>query len=178
MTTEPLELPSLHELLQRAGHRKARFGHKWICAGCPPGKSPAMSVTGDVFFCHRCRTGGNRITLARNLGLFQTQNWTPKERREFAKRREQIERETTRFLTWLTSFRAKQILKFRIAFDFGTYLHRRAHQILSRGGIVDSDTLEGCYRTSREAEHYSGILDWLDDPKSRHEIYQCFRRAQ
>jgi hypothetical protein len=170
--------PSIGELLHMAGHRPARAGRKWICASCPPGKSAAMSVTDEVFFCHRCGVGGNRITLSKDLGLFQKQNWTPKERRQYAKRCEQIERETTRFLTWLTSFRAKQVLKFRIALDFGTHLHRRAHQILSRGGIVDSDTLEGCYRTSREEEHYGEILDCLDDPRRIGDVYHIFRRSR
>ena len=144
---------------------------------------PSREDSGNVsrrrsVFCHRCQSGGNKVTLAKDLGLLSKRAWTPKERREYAKQLETVERETASFLTWLHDFRAKQIWKFRIAVDFGTYLHRRAHQILSNGGIVDSDTLKGCYRTARETEHYSEILDWLDDPKKRVEVYRCYRRAQ
>jgi hypothetical protein len=101
---------------------------------------PALVCAGEVFLCYRCRRGGNQIILSNDLGLFQNQNSTPKERRQYARKREQGEREARRFKTWLASFRAKQVFKFQIAVDFGIYLHRRAHQILSSGGIVDSDT--------------------------------------
>jgi hypothetical protein len=174
----PTALPTFNELLRLAGHRPPKAGSKWICASCPTGKSPTLSVGDDVYFCHRCRVGGNRITLSKELGLFQERHWTMEERRQYAKRRKRVESETLAFLTWLRRFRNEQILKFRVAFDFGIALHRRAHRILSKREIVDNDTLEGCFRTSTETEHYTQILDWLDDPGRRNEVYQCFRRAQ
>jgi hypothetical protein len=97
----------LTDLLQRVGHRPPKQGSKWICATCPPGKSPALTVTGEVWHCHRCQRGGDVRALRKELGI--TQAWTKEERSNFGKRKQEARRKALAFLLRFKQFRRGKI---------------------------------------------------------------------
>lgn len=86
---------SFEELLERAGARPARHGKKLHCPHCPENSSPALSVDGEVFYCHRCNWKGNKKTLERGLGVPVVEP-SPAERQE----KNLLGAESERFLRW------------------------------------------------------------------------------
>src|SRR5215470_18208936 len=61
-------LPTLPDLLDRAGFT-IRSATRADCRSCTGSSTGTVAFRGDVYYCHRCRRGGNRASLARELGL-------------------------------------------------------------------------------------------------------------
>ena len=84
------------ELLERTGARPGR-GRRWWCGKCD-GKTPVLSVdlVREVFYCHRCESGGGRRTLEGELGI-QSHKPNPMEER----RRRIVRAEAEQFAEWV-----------------------------------------------------------------------------
>ena len=165
------------ELLERAGHRPAKTGTRWHCVNCPSGKPPALSVdlVKEVYFCHRCGTRGNVITLKKELGLLENRQWTRDERRRFAQRQERIDRELQSFLEWLYPLRREYILKFRSSLDVERIICSLAKRKINSRLPIDSWILDIAFEASRDREIYSACLNYLDDPRNRERIVRAWK---
>ena len=134
-----------------------------------------MSVGSEVYFCHRCGTGGSLITLKKNLGLLSGHQWTKAERRLHALRQERIERELQNFLSWLNSLRREYILMFRSAFDVETIGLSLGRAMLAKGIPVDSNILQVAFDAATDGETFSAFLDYLDARENRPKIFEIWR---
>jgi hypothetical protein len=88
---------SMPQLLERAGFRVA--GKRADCGKCAGGSRRTVSFTHEVAHCHRCQWSGNRITLARELGLLSDPRTRQSLRRE-QEQRERIEGRIRAFGAW------------------------------------------------------------------------------
>jgi hypothetical protein len=146
-------------LLERAGHRPAKHGAKWICADCPQGKTPALSVDlqEEVFFCWRCRKGGNLITLKWALGepmrIPTAQEKRIRRAAEIQARR--IERE-------FNAQRRGIIDRFKQQYDTELQAESKAKHELQSVGQVSDGTLEEYVRSAHEREFLEAELQALD----------------
>ncbi len=102
----------LGKLLAQAGHRAGK-GTRWFCANCPPGKSAALAVDHDVYFCHRCGVGGNVATLKRELNIFTPKSNTSQERRQLKQELAAARIERRAFQCWLKKQRTLHALWHR-----------------------------------------------------------------
>jgi hypothetical protein len=154
--TNDKPLSELHECLERAGHRPAKRGSRWICTNCPQGKAPALNVDGEVFYCHRCGVGGNVITLRRMLGLE-----TVRPRRTPAQRMLQ---ECARVLAaWVKQWEKAQrrwlCVQHKNAMEREITARDRGNSLLSDRIEVDMATIDEAFKAAQERDWY---MQWLD----------------
>jgi hypothetical protein len=83
-------LDSMPRLLEQTGFRVR--GKRADCAKCTGRSQGTVSFNGEVAYCHRCNWSANRITLARELGLFSSDSRVRQELRREQKHRESLER--------------------------------------------------------------------------------------
>ena len=58
---------SFTDLLERAGYRV--HGNRADCPQCSGHSRLTVAIRGEVYYCHRCKIGGNVRTIARRHGL-------------------------------------------------------------------------------------------------------------
>src|SRR5262245_6329229 len=92
------QVESMPRLLERAGFRVR--GRRADCARCSGRSRGTVSLTDEVAFCHRCGWTGNRITLARELGLLATDSETRLALRRERERREKLNAPIRIFEAW------------------------------------------------------------------------------
>src|SRR5215472_9957614 len=90
-------LEPMPQLLQRAGFRVA--GNRADCGRCTGGSRRTVSFNHEVAHCHRCQWSGNRVTLARELGLLSDPGSRQALRRE-REWRERMEEPIRAFEKW------------------------------------------------------------------------------
>lgn len=152
-------MTELIEVLHKAGHRPAKHGSKWICAKCPPGKSPALKVDGDVFYCHRCGRGGNLITLKREIGVeFTRTRRTPQQRKVWRCARV-LASEVKR---WRKSHRRWLCVQFRNACDRELGARDRAYKLLRQGLEVDAALIDEAFSAAGERDCFWQLLESFD----------------
>jgi hypothetical protein len=166
---------TLSDLLWRAGHRPAPSGKRWICANCPPRKTPALSVDDEVYFCHRCHVGGNAVTLKKELGILQDSQWSRADRRAYAQRKELAARKAREFLRDFRDFRHGKAVEFRKVLDEEIKLHKEAQSYLDRE--LPDELLVAAYEASRKRESLEELLDQIDDRENLSKFTDVFRRG-
>ena len=165
-------------LLERAGHKPAKHGRRWICASCPPGKEPTLSVDGEVFHCFRCGLSGNLQSLRKELGLTQISHWTLEQRRAYAVEASRIRKEADECFEKLRVARVEAVEVFRIAFDALLRTHDEGRAALERGEPVRDEILDTACRASVETDRLAKWLDILDDPAELPNFIQAFHESK
>jgi hypothetical protein len=169
--------PSFTELLHVAGHRPAKFGHKWICANCPPGKCPAMSVGDGVFFCHRCQIGGNLITLLRELGCYHRRRFSKQQRRRYTVEMGIATKIHTQFDQWLRDQTRLHRQWFRDELDSQAWITKQYQKTKLAGQSVPDGLLNLAFEVQAELERLGTTLDYLDFTAKK-EVFQAWLHSK
>lgn len=152
------------DLLRMAGHREPLRGKRWHCATCPPERIASLNVKIDeeVFFCHRCSSGGGRNKLERELGIMQPKTG-PKDKKQRADLEQLCSMVGYEVLLWQRGTRHTMLRRFQKALDEEIYLNQLGMKRLEDGKVVESELIEQVEeaRVKRENEEYG--LDWFDD---------------
>jgi hypothetical protein len=116
-------LPPMVELLERTDF-VIRSRRRADCAYCTGRSRGTVAFNDQVAFCHRCRWTANRIALARELGLLNTDLETQRKLRQEARHRRGIESTLAAFECWREARLREVTDRYRALAKQGALAHR------------------------------------------------------
>ena len=152
-------MSELEELLYRVGHRPAKHGKSWACAECPSGKTPALKVDAEVWFCHRCQKGGNVVMLRRELRI-ETYKTPPTKQEMRASVAAAATVEEIR--GYQKRWRGFLIRKFQQSSDRLILKRDCGLKLIEAGQELSGEMIDEAYNASIERDYYESWLNWFD----------------
>jgi hypothetical protein len=176
MNTGPI---SMRQLLEYAGFA-VRGANRADCVHCEGHSRGTVAFTSEVAFCHRCKWRANVITLARGVGLFQSDSHTTAATRAKVRHRQHLELQVQQFELW----REGQIHSISDRYRRLWSAAGRAVQVLLKFPECEAAWCALAQFYQAEA-HLSAIFDWLmfikasiwlDADSTPTEVYETWRR--